>query len=316
MKKEGEHMDFVKIDNLVKRYGDYEALNIENISIKEGEMTGLLGPNGAGKSTLINILTGLDEQDSGSIFYNGEEKIPKENIGYVPQDIALYEELNAVDNLAFFGSMYINDRKKVKNKVKDIITMVGLESKAKKTVKTYSGGMKRRINIGAALVHDPQILFFDEPTVGIDPQSRNYIYEIINNLKDAGKTLVYTTHYMDEVEKLCDSIYIIDEGKVILKGRTKELLQSLGKSVLELTVKNSSINDELVSIIEEIPEVKFLSVRQETYYFSINKSIEEITKELLDKTSKNNITIDSLNYSSPNLDTLFLILTGKELREG
>lgn len=309
-------MDFVKIDNLVKRYGDYEALNIENISIKEGEMTGLLGPNGAGKSTLINILTGLDEQDSGSIFYNGEEKIPKENIGYVPQDIALYEELNAVDNLAFFGSMYINDRKKVKNKVKDIITMVGLESKAKKTVKTYSGGMKRRINIGAALVHDPQILFFDEPTVGIDPQSRNYIYEIINNLKDAGKTLVYTTHYMDEVEKLCDSIYIIDEGKVILKGRTKELLQSLGKSVLELTVKNSSINDELVSIIEEIPEVKFLSVRQETYYFSINKSIEEITKELLDKTSKNNITIDSLNYSSPNLDTLFLILTGKELREG
>ncbi|MGM0125281.1 ABC-2 type transport system ATP-binding protein [Enterococcus sp. AZ194] len=309
-------MDFVKIDNLVKRYGDYEALNIENISIKEGEMTGLLGPNGAGKSTLINILTGLDEQDSGSIFYNGEEKIPKENIGYVPQDIALYEELNAVDNLAFFGSMYINDRKKVKNKVKDIITMVGLESKAKKTVKTYSGGMKRRINIGAALVHDPQILFFDEPTVGIDPQSRNYIYEIINNLKDAGKTLVYTTHYMDEVEKLCDSIYIIDEGKVILKGRTKELLQSLGKSILELTVKNSSINDELVSIIEEIPEVKFLSVRQETYYFSINKSIEEITKELLDKTSKNNITIDSLNYSSPNLDTLFLILTGKELREG
>lgn len=309
-------MAFIKIENLVKRYGDYEALNIENISIKEGEMTGLLGPNGAGKSTLISILTGLDEQDSGSIFYKGEEKIPKENIGYVPQDIALYEELNAVDNLAFFGSMYINDRKKVKDKVKDIITMVGLESKAKKPVKTYSGGMKRRINIGAALVHEPQILFFDEPTVGIDPQSRNYIYEIINNLKDAGKTLVYTTHYMDEVEKLCDSIYIIDEGKVILKGGTKELLKSLGKGILELTVKSSSIKDRVASIIEEIPEVKFLNVRQETYYFSINKSIEEVTKELLDKASKNKIVIDSLSYSSPNLDTLFLIITGKELREG
>ncbi|MDR7250857.1 MULTISPECIES: ABC transporter ATP-binding protein [Bacillus] len=309
-------MTFLKIDNLVKRYEDYEALNIDNISIKEGEMIGLLGPNGAGKSTLISILTGLDTQDSGSVFYNGEEKIPKESIGYVPQDIALYEELNAIDNLTFFGSMYVNDRNKVKRKVKEIITMVGLESKSRKAIKTYSGGMKRRINIGAALVHDPQILFFDEPTVGIDPQSRNYIYEIINNLKDAGKTLVYTTHYMDEVEKLCDSVYIIDEGKVILKGKTKELLQSLGKGILELTVKNSAINDKIPSIVEEISEVKFLKARNETYYFSIHGSIEKVTKKLFDKTSQNEIMIESLNYSSPNLDTLFLILTGKELREG
>lgn len=308
-------MGAVKIDNLIKKYGDYEALNIENMTINEGEMTGLLGPNGAGKSTLISILTGLDKQDSGSVVYNGEEKIPKENIGYVPQDIALYEELNAIDNLRFFGSMYVNDRKRVKNKVGDIITMVGLESKARKAVKTYSGGMKRRINIGAALVHDPNILFFDEPTVGIDPQSRNYIYEIINDLKAAGKTLVYTTHYMDEVEKLCDSIYIIDEGKVILKGQTKELLQSLGKGILELTVKSSAINNKIVSVIEEILEVKFLNARNETYYFSIHRSIEEVTKELLEKTSQHEIIIESLNYSSPNLDTLFLILTGKELRE-
>ena len=164
--------------------------------------------------------------------------------------------------------------------------MVGLESKSRKAIKTYSGGMKRRINIGAALVHDPQILFFDEPTVGIDPQSRNYIYEIINNLKDAGKTLVYTTHYMDEVEKLCDSVYIIDEGKVILKGKTKELLQSLGKGILELTVKNSAINDKIPSIVEEISEVKFLKARHETYYFSIHGSIEKVTKNYLIKQAK------------------------------
>ncbi|NSQ95585.1 ABC transporter ATP-binding protein [Enterococcus faecalis] len=309
-------MDFVKIKDLVKRYGDHIALNIEDISIKEGEMTGLLGPNGAGKSTLISILTGLDDQYSGSVLYRGEEKISKENIGYVPQDIALYEELNAIDNLTFFGSMYISNRKKVKSNVKEIIDMVGLNSKANKSIKTYSGGMKRRINIGAALVHEPQLLFFDEPTVGIDPQSRNYIYEIIYNLKNAGKTIVYTTHYMNEVEKLCDFIYIIDEGKVLLKGRTKELLQSLGKGILELTVKDISVTGRMLSIAKGIPEVKLLKVRENTYYFSMNKSTEEITKKMLQKTSENKIVIDSLNYSPPNLDTLFLITTGKELREG
>jgi ABC-2 type transport system ATP-binding protein len=217
-------MEFVKIQNLVKKYNGNTAVAGISFNIEKGELFGLLGPNGAGKSTTISMLSGLLKPTEGSIFIKEEDVIKnpmdaKRVIGLVPQDIALYPTLSARENLSFWGRMYNLSGKLLKERMAEALEVVGLEDRKNEKIQNYSGGMKRRINIAAALLHRPEILIMDEPTVGVDPQSRNHILETVKKLNEEGMTVIYTSHYMEEVEYLCRRIGIIDHGKMIAIGQ-------------------------------------------------------------------------------------------------
>jgi len=234
----------IKIIEISKSFGNIEALKNVSFEVKAGEIFGLLGPNGAGKSTIINILNTLLEPDSGEVHidninlrdYNNKCKMM---IGVVPQEIALYEDLSAYDNLMFWGSLYNISRSNLKLNAKKALNMVGLTNRKNDSIKTYSGGMKRRVNIASSILHDPKILLMDEPTVGVDPQSRNHIFDVIEKLRDDSMTIIYTTHYMEEAERLCDRIAIIDMGRIIAAGTLEELkLSSKVKDLLILKISN------------------------------------------------------------------------------
>ncbi len=218
----------IEIKNLVKNYKDFKAVNIENLNIKEGEIFGFLGPNGAGKTTTISILSGLFSKYSGEvkIFGNNikENSLSiKKNLGVVPQDLALIDDLTAEENVKFFGELYGLRGKELKAAVKETLEFVGLWDRKKDFPPKFSGGMKRRLNIACAIVHKPKLIIFDEPTVGIDPQSRNNILETIKKLNEQGSTVIYTSHYMEEVDSICSDICIIDHGEIITKGTNDEL---------------------------------------------------------------------------------------------
>ncbi|WKK69626.1 ABC transporter ATP-binding protein [Brochothrix thermosphacta] len=284
------------------------------MTFEKGKMIGVLGPNGAGKSTLIKILMGLTQFDNGEILYNGNTNLQKEILGLVPQDLALYMELNAYENLTFFGSLYNNKEQDLKQTVKQMIQKIGLEDKAKKTIKTYSGGMKRRVNIGAALIHDPEIIFMDEPTVGIDPQSRNKIYEIIEELKKAEKTIIYTTHYMEEVEKMCDYIYILDEGEIIKEGDLSTLLKQINNGVIEVVFADANA-DVILRILNTYSAVDLVKYDDMKYTLLIKDELQVVTAELMSLFKHEDIVIRDFSFHKPNLETLFLLTTGKTLRE-
>ncbi|WP_081315916.1 ABC transporter ATP-binding protein [Brochothrix thermosphacta] len=284
------------------------------MTFEKGKMIGVLGPNGAGKSTLIKILMGLTQFDNGEILYNGNTNLQKEILGLVPQDLALYMELNAYENLTFFGSLYNNKEQDLKQTVKQMIQKIGLEDKAKKTIKTYSGGMKRRVNIGAALIHDPEIIFMDEPTVGIDPQSRNKIYEIIEELKKAEKTIIYTTHYMEEVEKMCDYIYILDEGEIIKEGDLSTLLKQINNGVIEVVFADANA-DVILRILNTYSAVDLVKYDDMKYTLLIKDELQVVTAELMSLFKHEDIFIRDFSFHKPNLETLFLLITGKTLRE-
>lgn len=225
-------MCLVKIENLVKKYDKNTAVKGISFEITKGEVFGLLGPNGAGKSTTISMLSGLLTPTEGKILINGKDTIKnpmlaKKAIGLVPQDIALYPSLTAKENLYFWGRMYNLSGKLLKERVSEVLSIAGLEDRKNEAIKSYSGGMKRRINIAAALLHHPQILIMDEPTVGIDPQSRNHILESVKKLNSEGMTIIYTSHYMEEIEYLCTKIGIVDHGKLIAMGTKDELKKSV-----------------------------------------------------------------------------------------
>lgn len=289
-------------------------VNISKMTFEKGKMIGVLGPNGAGKSTLIKILMGLTQFDNGEILYNGNTNLQKEILGLVPQDLALYMELNAYENLTFFGSLYNNKEQDLKQTVKQMIQKIGLEDKAKKTIKTYSGGMKRRVNIGAALIHDPEIIFMDEPTVGIDPQSRNKIYEIIEELKKAEKTIIYTTHYMEEVEKMCDYIYILDEGEIIKEGDLSTLLKQINNGVIEVVFADANA-DVILRILNTYSAVDLVKYDDMKYTLLIKDELQVVTAELMSLFKHEDIVIRDFSFHKPNLETLFLLITGKTLRE-
>lgn len=284
------------------------------MTFEKGKMIGVLGPNGAGKSTLIKILMGLTQFDNGEILYNGNTNLQKEILGLVPQDLALYMELNAYENLTFFGSLYNNKEQDLKQTVKQMIQKIGLEDKAKKTIKTYSGGMKRRVNIGAALIHNPEIIFMDEPTVGIDPQSRNKIYEIIEELKKAEKTIIYTTHYMEEVEKMCDYIYILDEGEIIKEGDLSTLLKQINNGVIEVVFADANA-DVILEILNTYSAVDLVKYDDMKYTLLIKDELQVVTAELMSLFKHEDIFIRDFSFHKPNLETLFLLITGKTLRE-
>jgi ABC-2 type transport system ATP-binding protein len=306
----------ISVSNLTKNYNTIQALKGISFEIEQGEFFGLLGPNGAGKTTTISIMSTILEPDDGSVCIGGFDlkKNPnkcKSIIGVVPQEIALYGELSAYDNLKFWGSLYNVPKKELKSRIDEMLELFGLDERKNDLVKTYSGGMKRRINIASALLHKPRILFMDEPTVGIDPQSRNLIFEVIEKLHKEGITIVYTTHYMEEAERFCDKIGIIDNGQIIAQG-TLEQLKSLCEIKETIVVSFENLTDNLFEKISvEWNELK--RVDNSIHFFS--SEVEKDLSVIILKCNKTGLVISNINIQKVNLETIFLSLTGKQLRD-
>jgi ABC-2 type transport system ATP-binding protein len=308
----------VAINGLVKKYGERVAVQDVSFSIEEGEIFGLLGPNGAGKTTTLSILSTLFIPDEGIVTISGhdivrEARQVKRLIGSVPQELALYPTLSAWDNLAFFGRIYGLQGSELKGRVTTVLALVGLSDRAADAVQTFSGGMKRRLNIAAGLIHKPRILFLDEPTVGVDPQSRNFIFEHVERLNEEGMTIVYTTHYMEEAERLCDRVAIMDQGRVLALDTTKGLIDMLGGGVIYLGLSQASL-ESLLPAVRALAHVS--TVAQEDGRFKIEtKNARLALLELIELCNAHNVSILSLEMLEPNLESVFLHLTGKRLRD-
>ncbi|MCR2823741.1 ABC transporter ATP-binding protein [Lederbergia panacisoli] len=309
----------LEVKELKKSYGKKEVVKNVSFTIEKGESFGLLGPNGAGKSTTISMICGLIPYDQGEVMVDhlSVKKSPmliKKKIGVVPQEIALYPTMSAKDNLLFWGTMYGLKGSQAKKRVEEVLDIVGLKDRAKERIETFSGGMKRRINIGAALMHEPELLIMDEPTVGIDPQSRNHILETVKKLNEQGMTIIYTSHYMEEVEYLCNRVGIIDHGEVIAIGTQSELCSRLvGGSFIQLTVENDTLQAiEAIKILENVNEV----VKNESNTIEVfaEKPYETLSS-IMAAAVKNGMKIGSVEIKEPNLETLFLQLTGRSLRD-
>lgn len=311
-------MEIIKLDRLEKKYNEKTIVSGITLSIEKGELFGLLGPNGAGKSTTISMLAGLIKPTSGKIYVNGMDiaKHPmegKKRIGLVPQEIALYPALSAVDNLRFWGRMYGLSGKHLEERVTEVLRIVNLEDRKKQIIKSYSGGMQRRINIAAALLHEPEILIMDEPTVGIDPQSRNYILEKVKELNARGMTVIYTSHYMEEVEFLCNRIAIIDEGKILVVDEKENLKQSLlDGDVIDFQL--SKVSPALLARLRELKAIRHLRQKDRELSLSVDKAGQALP-DILRVISENNADIVQMKVEQPNLESVFLKLTGKALRD-
>ncbi|AJA46491.1 Fe(3+)-transporting ATPase [Clostridium pasteurianum DSM 525 = ATCC 6013] len=308
----------LEVKKLVKRYDDFIAVDNINLSIEEGEIFGLLGPNGAGKTTTINTLIGMTKIDSGEIQIFGMdmkkyERDIKKFIGIVPQDIAVYEDLTAYENLCYFGRLYGLRGKELQYRVDRALEFTGLLDRKKDYPKKFSGGMKRRLNIACAIVHHPKLIIMDEPTVGIDPQSRNHILQSIKKLNEMGATIIYTSHYMEEVEELCTKIVIIDKGRVIAKG-TKEELKDLVEINEKIDMELSSVNYTIVDNIKNLHEVTDCSINGNRLTV-ISKKQSNIVGKIINIVLAANSEIISLNVNKPTLESVFLTLTGRKLRE-
>ncbi|AAK80874.1 ABC-2 type transport system ATP-binding protein [Clostridium acetobutylicum] len=312
-------MDILEINDVTKRYNDKLAIDNVTLSIEEGEIFGLLGPNGAGKSTLISMICGLIKKDKGTISIDGndidKEKIKaKACIGLVPQDICLYEELSGMDNLKFWGSMYKLKGALLKDRIKEVIEASGLQDKIRDKVKNYSGGMKRRLNIAAAVMHHPRLIIMDEPTVGIDPQSRNHILEYTKELNKKFKTtIIYTTHYMEEAEHLCDKLAIMDEGKIITIGQ-KEDIKKMVNDEENARIFVEGYEEEMdirLKSIEGVRRVKYSSRELDIVIKNSGDSLNAVIEELI----KMEVKIKNIKVNSPSLEDVFLSLTGKRLRD-
>lgn len=312
-------MNIVEVNNISKKFDDKIVLDNISFSVDQGDFFGLIGPNGAGKSTLINIMTGLLDANSGTMTIGGfdvkKQSIKsKEFIGLVPQELALMETITAYDNLEFFGTLYGLKGKNLKEKIDHAFHLTGLEEKRKEKVKKFSGGMKRRLNLAAAIMHDPKILILDEPTVGIDPQSRNHIFEFLQKTnKENNTTIIYTSHYMQEVEFLCNNIFIIDEGKEIAYG-SKKSVKAMISNNNKVVLKVENVNDQLIYSIGEIPGV----ISTENIHDEINLLVDSHIFKLepvLKILESNGSSIKSINVNEPDLEEVFLALTGKKLRD-
>jgi ABC-2 type transport system ATP-binding protein len=303
--------------DLKKSFGDHQAVNGVSFEIARGEVFGLLGPNGAGKTTTISMLTGLIDPTAGQALVDGQPLNQKANglkskIGFVPQELALYPTLSAYDNLIFFGRIYGLTGKVLKERVEHVLEVVGLTDRAKDRIDSYSGGMKRRINIAAGLLHEPEILFLDEPTVGVDPQSRNAIFEAVEALNKEGLTIIYTTHYMEEAERLCNRIAIMDNGKVIALDTPKALIEGLGGGLLRIGLHNGKL--PLVhEQVEKLGAVMEASQLNEELMVKTHHAREALLG-VLDVTNRLDARVTSLEILEPNLEAVFLELTGRTLR--
>jgi ABC-2 type transport system ATP-binding protein len=305
----------IEAKDIRKSYGSNQAVKGISFSIQSGECYGLLGPNGAGKSTTINMMSTLFPPDSGEITINGldvkksSEEV-KKILGVVPQEIALYANFTAWENMMFWGGLHSIKKSELQKKAEELLQFVGLTDRKNEKVKSYSGGMKRRINLACALLHSPKILLLDEPTVGVDPQSRNMIFELIEQLNKEGMTIIYTTHYMEEAERLCDRIGIIDSGVIVAQGTLDELK------------KHSEIKDVIVVECNQTPDAAFLSsklnldvkVADKIAYIESNDSKKDLTRCVIG-CSDAGYEIHHIDIQKANLENVFLKLTGKQLRD-
>ena len=329
----------LEADTITKKYGNVEVVHGISFQVEEGEIFGLLGPNGAGKTTSISMLTGLFPPTSGRATIGGYDiqKEPlkaKQITGLVPQDLALYPTLSARANLTFFGRVYGLRGTDLKERVNDVLHIVGLADRADEAIEKYSGGMKRRINIAAGLVHQPRLLFLDEPTVGVDPQSRNHIFESVMKLnRERGMTIIYTSHYMEEVQLLCNRVAIIDMGNLVALDTIKNLVAILGGGVIQIGL--NKVDDRTLAELGALPSVKAAGLAPvaaplpaaagadggvpATSPISVVK-IEAIDSrqalvEVINYCNERDIPVVSLETLEPNLESVFLHLTGKKLRE-
>jgi len=310
--------NIVEAQNLVKRYGTVEAVKNLSFAIRRGEIFGFLGPNGAGKTTTISMLSCLMEPSAGTASVAGYDVVKassevKRRIGLVPQELALYETLSARDNLDYFGRIYGLHGRELRQRVDEVLEMVGLTERARAAVKTYSGGMKRRLNIAAGLLHHPEVLFLDEPTVGVDPQSRNAIFEHVEQMRDAGMTILYTTHYMEEAERLCNRVAIIDEGRIVALDTPRKLIADLGEGIIHLGVANG-MTDGILGRIRALPEVKNVARFDGKVRVEAARAQATLIR-LLELFNSTDTDVTALEVLEPNLETVFLHLTGKRLRE-
>ncbi len=308
----------IEIKNISKSFKDIKAVERVSLSVEKGEVFGLLGPNGAGKSTLISMICTLLKPDEGEIIIDGinikkQPNRAKEILGLVPQDIALYPTLTAEENLKFWGKMYGLKGNQLRSRVEEALEIAGLQERAKGRIDTFSGGMKRRINIAAALLHKPQILIMDEPTVGIDPQSRNFILETILKLNKEGTTIIYTSHYMEEVEYLCNRIGIIDHGKIIALGSKSELKEIVG-NLDTINIKVAHFKEELLDDINKIHEIDKVQYEEE-HLTLVAKDGSRIIGKLVSMLEEAKCKTLSINIQKPDLEDVFLHLTGRALRD-
>ncbi len=308
----------VEVSDLIKRFGDLAAVDNVSFAIEEGEVFGLLGPNGAGKTTTISMISCLLEPTAGTITVAGSSiaSAPgavKSALGVVPQEIALYPTLTAAENLSFWGQMYGLAGGDLKQAVADALELAGLADRAKERIEKYSGGMKRRVNIAAGILHKPRVLLMDEPTVGIDPQSRNHILETVKNLNASGMTVLYTSHYMEEVEDLCDRIAIMDHGKVIASGTLNELRDVVGGMDV-VDVKVTDVSDDVLEGVRAITGVKQAD-RTDSALQVLTPSSGSILGKLVTTLESEGAHVTSVSVTEPNLESVFLHLTGKSLRD-
>jgi len=310
----------LEVQNLVKQYGDFTAVKGISFNIEKGEIFSLLGPNGAGKTTTISVLSTLYTPTSGDATIGGHSitKDPmsvREVIGMVPQDLALYEDLTARENLIFWGQMYNLSGKALHHRVDEVLEQIGLTDKAKNRVKTFSGGMKRRVNIGVGLLHKPRLLFMDEPTVGIDPQSRRAILDTVKDLNKQGMTVLYTTHYMEEAEELSNRVGIIDHGEMIALGTQKELTQQVGQSeTLILHLEEGTNAEALARSFNEIKGIDKADASDHAVTV-ICPEASNVLAAVVSKANEQGIKIRSIDIREPNLEAVFLHLTGRALRD-
>lgn len=312
----------LKVVNLQKTYKsekkENKALKGVSFDVKEGEILCLLGPNGAGKSTTINILSTALQSDGGEIFFNNEKiseksNTLKRNLGIVPQDLAIYEKISARDNVKFFAALYGIKGEELNKNADYALKLVGLYNKMNEKVKTFSGGMKRRLNIACALAHNPKILIMDEPTVGIDPQSRNHILESIKELKNQGKTIIYTSHYIEEVEEISTRVIIIDKGVIIAEG-TKEKLKEGLESEKIYNLEVDAFKDLKKNELFTIDGVKSVDFKDNNIVISTIKGIENLDK-IISLIMKKDLKIKNISTVTESLEAVFLKLTGRELRD-
>jgi ABC-2 type transport system ATP-binding protein len=306
----------LEVRELRKRYGPTTALDGVSFTVAEGEMFGLLGPNGAGKTTLLSIVSCLLEADSGEVLFDGRtvhmsDRGIRRRIGIVPQELAIYHELTARENLSFFGSLYGLTETELTRRVEEVLRAIGLEDRADARADTFSGGMKRRLNLGAALVHRPRLLLLDEPTTGVDPQSRNHIFEEVRRLNAAGVTVVYTSHYMEEVQALCPRIGIIDHGRLIALGTLPELLQMLTGLI---RFRAPQVTPDLRRRISDLPQTKLLENCGDTLDLEC-RDVKGTLLRLLGLFNELRLEFISLETEEPNLERVFLHLTGRALRD-
>ncbi|MBD8499750.1 ATP-binding cassette domain-containing protein [Paenibacillus arenosi] len=304
---------------LSKSFKGKTVVDNVNLYLERGESIGLLGPNGAGKSTTISMISSLLVPTNGDVRLHGKSivKNPQEIrkvLGVVPQDIALYEELSAYENLVFFGRIYSLPKSMLEHKIQEVLEIVGLRDRQKELIKTYSGGMKRRINIAAALLHDPQIVIMDEPTVGIDPQSRNHILETVKLLnREKGTTVLYTSHYMEEVEQLCNRMYIMDHGKVIASG-TKEELGRILSSEDTILLQLDGYNEVVIAGIRSIDSVRHVEETVQGLKLIVTKQ-SRVLSAIVQCTERHGVQINNMHVQTPSLEDVFLHLTGRTLRD-